>query len=156
MRTNPTLTHEGIPVVAVSRTVTVPASMEQVQEYLKDFSNAEQWDPGTLQCVRCDEGPVRVGSEWINTSSFMGRTAVLRYRLVVLERNQLVFRGANDKAKSEDDMVFEPVSLGTRITYNARITFGGVVKLAAPLLRRPFERLADNVAERMTEVLSEL
>lgn len=143
-------------MVAVSRTITVSAPMERVQDYLKDFANAEQWDPGTHQCIRCDDGPLQVGAEWINTSEFMGRSAVLRYRLDVLEPDRLVFRGANEKAESVDDMSFQPLPAGTRITYSARITFGGVLRVISPLLRPPFERLADRVAERMTEVLSEL
>jgi carbon monoxide dehydrogenase subunit G len=143
-------------MVNVSRTFTVAAPLDSVHDYLKDFANAVHWDPGTVQCVRRDEGPLAEGAQWTNTSTFMGRTTVLDYTLDVLEPGRLVFRGANDKAQTVDDIGLEAVGATTRITYRAQITFRGAIRFASPLLRRPFERLADEVVERMTTVLGEL
>jgi hypothetical protein len=143
-------------MVTVSRSFTVAAPLERVREYLKDFANTVHWDPGTVQCVRRDRRPLAEGAQWTNTSTFMGRTAVLDYTLDVLEPARLVFRGANEKAWSVDDISFETLAAATRITYRAQITFRGALRLAAPLLRRPFERLADDVAIRMTTVLGDV
>lgn len=143
-------------MIAVSRTFTVRQPVERVVAYLKDFTRAQDWDPGTVSCVRVDEGPVRAGSRWVNTSKFMGRTAVLNYRLDTLEPRHLVFRGTNEAATSCDDLSFSEVPDGTAVTYRAEIGFNGVVRIAGPLLRRPFERLADRVVTRMTNVLEGL
>jgi hypothetical protein len=64
-------------MAAVTRAFTVNPPVGTVVDYLKDFTHAEQWDPGTRSCVREDSGPVRVGSGWHNTSVFMGRTTEL-------------------------------------------------------------------------------
>ncbi|MBR7835011.1 SRPBCC family protein [Actinospica durhamensis] len=144
-------------MVTVSRTFTVAAPRERVHDYLKDFANTVHWDPGTVQCVRRDHGPLRTGAEWTNTSTFMGRTAVLDYTLAVLEPERLVFRGTNDKAASTDDITLDaPTDTTTQVTYRAQITFHGALRLVSPLLRRPFERLADQVVERMTTTLGDL
>ena len=34
-----------------------------VIDYLKDFGNAEEWDPGTQSCTRSDSGPIREGAD---------------------------------------------------------------------------------------------
>ncbi len=143
-------------MVAVSRTFTVAAPLNRVHDYLKDFGNAVHWDPGTVQCVRRDQGPLGAGARWTNTSTFLGRTAVLDYTLAVLEPDRLVFRGTNEKAASTDDISLEALAETTQLTYRAQITFHGALRFASPLLRKPFERLADQVVERMTAVLGDL
>lgn len=143
-------------MVTVSRTFTVAAPLDGVRDYLSDFSNTVHWDPGTVQCVRRDHRPLGEGAQWTNTSTFMGRTTVLDYTLDVLEPDRLVFHGANDKAHSVDDISLEPFAATTRITYRAQITFRGALRLATPLLHKPFERLADETAARMTTVLGDL
>ncbi|MEV6626292.1 SRPBCC family protein [Amycolatopsis sp. NPDC051106] len=41
-------------MVEVTRTFTVAAAPHEVLEYLKDFGNATEWDPGTRVCDRTD------------------------------------------------------------------------------------------------------
>lgn len=143
-------------MVAVSRTFTVDQPVEKVVDYLADFANARDWDPGTLSCVREDTGPLRVGSQWVNTSAFMGRRTVLTYRLETLEPRHLVFQGKNESATSRDDLRFAEVPRGTEITYRAEIAFAGALRVLSPLLRLPFERLADRVVAQMTHVIGAL
>ena len=65
----------------VSRTFSVGVPPEIVVPYLADFAHAEQWDPGTVRCVRNDDGPVIVGSSWHNTSKIVGISTELTYTL---------------------------------------------------------------------------
>jgi carbon monoxide dehydrogenase subunit G len=143
-------------VAVVTRVFTVRPPVGTVVDYLKDFAHAEQWDPGTLRCVREDAGPVRVGSRWRNASVFMGRTTELDYRLERLEDDRLVFAGSNRSATSRDDLSFAAQTDGTRITYRAEITLLGPLRLVGPLLRRPLRHLADKVVAQMTQVINEL
>lgn len=143
-------------MAVVTRVFTVRPPVGTVVDYLKDFAHAEQWDPGTLRCVREGSGPVRVGSRWRNASVFMGRTTELDYRLERLEDDRLVFVGGNRSATSRDDLSFAAQTDGTRITYRAEITLLGPLRLVGPLLRRPLRHLADKVVAQMTQVINEL
>jgi carbon monoxide dehydrogenase subunit G len=136
--------------------MTVDRPMNIVVGYLRDFAHTEQWDPGTVSCVRTDAGPLRVGSTWRNVSTFMGRRAELDYRLARLVSAHLTFVGRNDKAVSVDDITFVPDGARTRITYQANIQFSGVARFAAPFLRREFNRLADEVAEQLPATINAL
>jgi carbon monoxide dehydrogenase subunit G len=140
-------------VVAVERVVTFGHPPADVVRYLADFSNAREWDPGTVSCERLGAGPVSAGAEWRNVSEFRGRRTELRYRLVRAEAGHLTFVGRNKTATSTDDMRFEEYAGGTRLVYRAVIDFHGPAKLAAPLLKREFERLGDQVAERLPGVV---
>ncbi|MFC1436524.1 SRPBCC family protein [Streptacidiphilus sp. N1-3] len=143
-------------MVSVERTVVVGRSLEVVVDYLKDFARTEAWDPGTVRCVPLEPGPVAEGSTWRNTSVFRGRETELTYRLTRLEPARLTFIGTNRTATSTDDLTFREVDGGTSITYRADVTFHGLAKLAAPFLRGEFERLGDEVARTLPDVVDRL
>lgn len=143
-------------MVQVQRSFPVAVSMGRVVEYLKDFTHAEAWDPGTKSCARHDGGPIVVGSSWHNVSEFRGRETELEYELVRLTADHLTFVGKNKTATSTDDMAFAADGDRTSITYQATIEFHGLAKLAGPFLRREFEKLGDEVVTTMTRVLEGL
>ena len=84
----------------VSRTLAVSPTPVQVVDYLQDFSNAEEWDPGTQRCTRIDSGPIAEGSSWHNVSKIFGVTAELTYTLDKLTDRTLVFVGKNSSSTS--------------------------------------------------------
>ncbi|MEX0173103.1 SRPBCC family protein [Streptomyces sp. LMG1-1-1.1] len=136
-------------MISVERVVIVRRPLAEVVAYLEDFGRAEQWDPGTVRCVRLGDGPVQVGAQWRNTSRFRGRTTELRYELVVRESARLMFVGENRTVTSQDDLRFAEEGTSTRLTYRASLRFKGFARLAAPFLRGEFERLADGVVARL-------
>lgn len=136
-------------MISVERVLVVGLPLPELVAYLEDFAHTEEWDPGTVSCVRLDDGPVRMGSRWRNTSVFRGRTTDLEYRLDVREPARLVFVGENRTVTAVDDLRFGIEGTGTRLTYQASLRFKGFAKLAAPFLRSEFERLADGVSTRL-------
>ena len=143
-------------MVSVNRTFTVSTPIEKVVEYLSDFANAETWDPGTVSCRRVDQGPVKVGSSWVNVSKFRGRESTLNYRLVTLEPRRLVFEGVNKTVTSTDDLNFDPLPAGTAISYTANLDFHGIIGLFGWALKGEFNKLADEVEQKMPAVLNQL
>jgi carbon monoxide dehydrogenase subunit G len=143
-------------VVSVERTFVVSRPMDAVIGYLKDFSHAEAWDPGTERCTRTDSGTIAVGSRWHNVSQFRGKQTELDYELVRADADRLTFVGTNKTATSTDDLSFAAAGQGTSIAYRANVDFHGLAKLASPLMQRTFNGLADETVEQMTRVLNRL
>ncbi len=144
-------------MVDVSRTFTVPTALPTVVNYLKDFANAEAWDPGTVSCTQVTAGPVGVGTEWRNVSEFRGRETTLTYRLERIEDDRLVFVGRNKTATSTDTLSFTALDVGgTSITYNAHVVFHGIARLADPFMKKEFDRLGDELIGTMTTALEKL
>lgn len=141
-------------MITVQREIRTSKLMADVVAYLSDFSNAQQWDPGTVSCVRTGRGPIAVGARFDNVSKFRGKETSLRYELIRLEPDHLVLVGTNKTVTSTDDLAFaaDPAG-GTVVTYRATLVFHGLAKLATPFLRKPFEGLADDTQEQMTRVL---
>jgi carbon monoxide dehydrogenase subunit G len=142
-------------MVNVSRSFTVPVPPEAVVDYLADFTNAEEWDPGTVSCTRIDSGPVAPGARWRNVSKILGRETELTYVLLEKRPDGVLLEGTNKTATSVDDIRVEPSPEGSRITYEARVRFKGLAKVSDPLMRLVFERLAGKTADQMTQALQQ-
>jgi polyketide cyclase/dehydrase/lipid transport protein len=80
-------------MTTVTRSFDVQPPPAVVVDYLKNFSNAEEWDPGTRTCTRLDPGPVRIGSRWHNISKIAGMTTELTYELTELTADRIVLVG---------------------------------------------------------------
>ncbi|MBP0456543.1 SRPBCC family protein [Streptomyces montanisoli] len=141
-------------MVHVVRHIDVARPLPAVIAYLADFAHAVEWDPGTRECLRLDEGPVREGALWRNVSEFRGRSTTLTYRLDRMGSDRLTFVGTNDTATSTDDLTFTERGGRTGITYEATIVFNGLAKLAGPFLRREFERLGDGVTHTLPDAVA--
>jgi carbon monoxide dehydrogenase subunit G len=143
-------------MTTVSRTFTVAPPPDVVIDYLKEFSNAEEWDPGTQRCTRLDQGPIRAGSTWRNESKIAGISTELVYELTELGADRLVFVGTNETATSTDTITVVPSGAGAEITYRAVIRMNGAAKLTAPAVKLVFEKVASDTEKQMTAVLDRL
>jgi len=142
--------------VVVERTLIVAAAPPVAMGYLEDFSNAEEWDPGTVRCTRRDTGPVEVGSSWDNTSKFAGSTIELLYRLDSRTEQQLVFVGENARATSRDVITVTPAAAGSSVHYRAELDLHGILRFVAPVVGLLFERVADRTRDQLQAVLDRL
>lgn len=128
---------------------------EEVFAYLSDFSNAEAWDPGTVQAERVDDGPIGEGSEFRLVAVFLGRESTIEYRVVQYDPpTTVIFRGENSTIISLDRVTVAALGNGARITYDARLTLKGLLKLADPLLALVFRRIGDRALAGMREALA--
>ena len=139
---------------SVQRTFTVTPPPEEVIDYLEDFANATEWDPGTRSCTQNGSGPVEVGTTWHNVSKVAGLTTELEYELTEVTGQGLVFVGRNKGATSTDTISVLPSGGGSEITYRADLVMHGIAALAAPAMKLVFERLADETEEQLTAVLN--
>jgi carbon monoxide dehydrogenase subunit G len=145
-------------MTTISRTFTVNPAPSVVLDYLKDFSHAEEWDPGTEKCERLDSGAVAVGSRWHNTSKIAGVSTELEYELIELTESKVVFAGSNDSASTTDTITVLPSGsgVGSEITYDADIQMSGAAKLATPVVKLVFEKIGSDTEDDMITVLNRL
>lgn len=132
-----------------------PRPREEVFEYLKDFSNAAQWDPGVADAQRLDTGQIKVGSEFLLVTELLGRKTPLTYRIVELHAPELVvFEADTGTLRSYDRLTFEAAGSGTRVTYDADLTLSGALKLGDPLLRLAFRWIGGRARDGLRRQLA--
>jgi carbon monoxide dehydrogenase subunit G len=143
-------------MTTTSRTFTVTPSPDTVLTYLKDFANAEEWDPGTVSCTQISTGPVAVGTQWKNVSKIAGNETELVYTLKELTGDKVVLVGENEQATSTDTIEVKPEAAGSEVTYTAVLEMHGMAKLATPVMKLIFEKLGNDTENDMVEVLNRL
>lgn len=145
----------------IERTVVTDASPEAVWDYLSDFTNSTEWDPGTVRTIRLS-GSGGVGTTYENTSRFLGRETKLVYTVVESSApTRLQLRGENDQVNATDTMTFTPVGSGTQVHYHAELQIKGLLGRVDPLLslpglNYPFKQLGDHAEQGMRDALARL
>ena len=138
----------------ITRTVTVSKPLDEVFAYLSDFTTTTAWDPGTVETVRIS-GDGGLGTKYANTSTFNGRETNLVYEVIDFQPGVRVqLRGNNKTITAIDTLTFEHASGGTRVTYDANVTFKGLAKIVAPFLAGAFKKLGDEAEVGLRRALS--
>ena len=138
------------------KTVVVGKPLDAVFGYLSDFTTTTDWDPGTVTTVR-RHGNGGVGTTYLNTSTFLGRTTQLTYIVrEFIPGKRIRLRGENKTVIAVDTLTFRPVASGTEVTYAAEFTFKGPSRIVAPLLKPAFERLGNEAEAGMRTALNRL
>lgn len=139
----------------VERTFTVATPVETTFDYLSDFENTNEWDPGTVTTSRT-EGDGSVGTTYANTSEFLGRKTELTYETIELDRPKLVrFRGQNKTVTTYDTLTTSAVGEKTEIHYRADFDFKFPLNVLAPIfIKGKLSELADETVAQLSEALA--
>ncbi|HSS80882.1 MAG TPA: SRPBCC family protein [Gaiellaceae bacterium] len=138
----------------IRKDVEVGRPLAEVFDYVADFSNAAEWDPGVVEARKLTDGPVRVGSEFDVVALFRGNRHRFHYVVTGLEpQRRVVLSGEGDRAASVDEIVLEPAGDGTRITYIADFHLKGIFRPAGPLLVPVMSRMGDDALAGLKSVL---
>jgi carbon monoxide dehydrogenase subunit G len=129
--------------------------IDDVFAYMSDFSNAQEWDPGTVRAERVDSGPVAVGSRFALRVSVLGRETDIEYVIIELEAPRLVvLRGENGSAVSLDRISLSSTGHETALTYEADLRMEGAGRLLDPLLAIVLRKLGDAALRSLRELLA--
>jgi hypothetical protein len=137
-------------------TTTIPSRSTQADAfaYMAAFENAEQWDPSVTRATRIGHEPLGVGTSFEVVSRFGPRLVPLTYTIVRYEPDRLVVLEARSKGfVSTDTITVEQTGTTSTVTYDALLQFGGLGRLADPLMQLVFNRVGGRAAARLREVL---
>lgn len=121
----------------------VRGSVDEVFDYLADFTTSAAWDPGVVSATRLDAGPVRVGSRFDVRVRFAGRELPMAYRVERADRpHHLELSAVSPTSTARDVIHLAPDGdRFTRVTWTLEVTLTGWSRLAEPLLGPMLRRL---------------
>lgn len=142
----------------IKRTITTELPVDRVFPYLADFSNAEEWDPGTRSSIPLEDGEPAVGSAYDLVVTFGSRTLPMTYRITELETNKrLELVGDGSTTRAVDTMTFCPTAdNGTVVTYQADIRLKGMLRFAEPFLGKKFDELGNEAESGLRSAFDRL
>lgn len=124
---------------------TVSSAMDPAAlfDYMAEFSNAAEWDPGTVSARRLGDGPVGLGSRFELIVRFAGRESPFVYEITEYERpRRVVLVAETGAARVTDTMSIAAGSGGGSVlTYDARLELKGARRLFSPLMSVLFGRV---------------
>jgi len=125
-------------------------------DYLSDFANAREWDPGVVEGEHLTSGPVGPGSRIRLVASFLGRRVPLEYEITAFDRGRrVVFQADDSKVRSVDEIRFSGRGDRTSVTYEADLRVKGPIgRLVDPLLGLAFRRIGDRAAAGLRQALN--
>ena len=133
----------------------VDAGAESAFGYTSDFSNIAEWDPGVSRSERVDEGDLGVGSVFDLDVSFGKSTVPMKYEIILFEPGErVVLEGRGSKLHAIDDIRFTPHGNGTRIDYQADLTFDGLIRFLLPVMGRRLEQVGTKALDGLQRCLN--
>jgi len=139
--------HLSIHFVA-NRTIKVP--IDRAYKGLLEIDSAKHWMQGIVDMKRLDEGPMRIGSQWIETRKMYGTKASEHFEVMDLdEPNKIVLRcdgtkGTTGKGEFLFTYTLSSLHEGTHITLDGEINgLTGFSKLMGKLIVRTFKKACE-------------
>ena len=131
-------------------------SLDETFEYIADFANSQEWDPGVAIARRVGDGPVGPGSGYKLGVRMAGRIAPMEYRITTYDPpHRVVLAGRGTNVDAVDDIGFEATPEGTTVDYTADIRLVGLFRLVEPFLGRALERIGRDAADGMRRTLAQ-
>jgi carbon monoxide dehydrogenase subunit G len=138
----------------IRKEIEVSRPSRDVFVYVAEFSNASEWDPGIAEAKKLTDGPPRVGSEFDVVALFRGKRQRFHYVVTEFEQDRrIVLSGDGEKARSIDEITFEPARAETRITYMVDFYLKGLLRPLGPLLMPVMSRMGDDALQGLKSVL---
>ncbi len=131
-------------------------SPDEAFEYLADFANAKEWDPGVVEGENLTGGPPGPGSRFRLVATFLGRRVPLEYQITAFDRAQrVVFQADEAMVRSIDEIRLARSGHRTSVTYEADLRLKGPLgRLLDPFLGLAFRRIGDRAAAGLQTALN--
>ena len=137
--------------VVVEAEVDIRRSPEDVFDYCSDPSHEPEWNPMMKRIVKLTGGPVRVGSRY--TTEFVSGPVMVMECIRYERPTSWSMKGDSRALRAGGGGRVAPTSDGAHLVMRMELEPHGLLKLAAPLLRRRmtpmFQRDLDNIKARL-------
>lgn len=126
----------------------------EVFDYVADFDNIEEWDPGVVASTRLGDA-VGPGTRFDLEVRFGAGTAPMVYEITEYDRPaRVVLTGTNDRLVAVDEILFSTDRGRTRIDYTADLQFRGWYALVTPFIRGSLRKVGEKALEGLVRALA--
>ena len=141
----------------ITETVETDLPVEAAFEYVANFENVVEWDPGVTAARKVTDGEAGVGTEFDLVILYGSSPLSMTYRITEWDPpRRVVLEGDGSRSFAVDRISFLPTVNGTSIEYQADIRLKGVYRAAEPFLGRLFRSVGDGARAGMESRLREL
>lgn len=138
--------------------VTVPSSWspDRAYSYMADMTNYVEWDRGILRVTQTKGSGGGEGAVYeVTTRGFGGRDMLLTYETTEHDGStNVLLVGRNFMFTSVDRITVAPTATGCDVTYDAKLTFNGLLAPLNLALGLVFNKVGDAAARGLRKKLA--
>lgn len=126
-----------------------PIGLSDAFDYVVDFTNIAEWDPGVVDSHRIEGSGVEVGARFQVASVFLGRELPLEYEILdSAPPDRAVLHTTSKRFDATDTIELTAASgSATTIRYTVEFEFRGVMRLAEPFLGRSLAKVVEKALD---------
>ena len=129
-------------MTVLHETVDVNRSLEEVYDYVSDFTSTVEWDATAIAARKLTPGAVAIGTKFEVQCALPIGSITLLYTVKKLEPNKLIVLGGRCRFFDiEDTIGFSSVPNGTRIDYRAEFFFKPLMSTIAEFSKKGLEKM---------------
>lgn len=141
----------------VRATVTTLLPIEVAFDYVANFENIVEWDPGVIAARKTTDTAAGVGSAYYLDLNYGGSDLAMTYRITEFDAPHLVvLEGDGARSRAVDRISVSEANHATRVEYEADISLKGVFRLAEPFLGKLFARIGEDARDGLDQRFSQL
>ena len=116
-------------------TLDIARPVEDVFDFVADQRNEPSYNPKMTASAMLTDGPIGVGTRFAATVLSRGKPLPVTIEVTGFDRpRRIASRSVMAGAIVDGQMQFEPISGGTRLSWDWKVTIGGLGQLAGPLI----------------------
>ena len=116
-------------------TLDIARPVEDVFDFVADQRNEPTYNPKMTASAMLTDGPIGVGTRYAATVLSRGKPLPMTIEVTGFDRpRRIASRSVMTGATVDGYMQFEPISGGTRLSWDWKVTIGGLGRLAGPLI----------------------
>ena len=143
-------------MTTLHETAVVARPLEQVFDYVSDFTTTTEWDATALQARKLTPGAVGVGTRFEVICALPIGSININYEVEELQANKsIVLKGSSRLFDIQDKISFTAADHGTQIDYRAEFFFKPLIKPLAPSIRKGLERMGRESVAGLAEALED-
>jgi uncharacterized membrane protein len=127
-------------MLKIETTTVINRPVEEVFAVLSNVENNPKWSSAFLEVKKTSQGPIGVGTTWRGVGKFLGKRTEVELEATEHEPNRKLAHKSTSPFPVNQQMTFENVNGGTRVSVRFEAEPGGFFKLAEPLLASMIKR----------------
>ena len=122
--------------------IVIHCPVEEVYDFLSDPQNRLKYDLDLITIRHTPEGPLRLGTQIVESRRFMGLKGKSVTEVSELEQNQVIgYRTLKgDPTNAFGAYHFDSIPEGTQLTLNFTLAPRGLIKLVTPFIAKRLKR----------------
>lgn len=128
--------------------------LADVFNYLSDFSTIAEWDASVFSCQKISDGAIGVGTKFDLILKSAGRHVAMDYTLKTYQKQHLIFEGIAKDFVAIDSIWFKETAQGIEITWQADISFEGILAHLLPIMKPALLKLGKTSMQGLAQALA--